>query len=84
MGYSKDGAGAETKIKEDGYGFSHALVLNSLEQSTRYLFTVAVNDRSGNNVSSDALAVYTGAKPVSVFELIASQFGDIFGWAMKK
>jgi len=82
--YSKDGNGSERSIKEDGYGFSHALILNSLEQSARYLFSVKVVDRSGNISSSNVLAVFTGAKPVSVFELIAAQFGDIFGWAMKK
>ena len=84
VGYSKDGNGVERNVKEDGYGFSHALVLNSLEQSTRYLFAVTANDRSGNSVTSDSLAVYTGTKPVSVIELISSQMGEIFGWALKK
>ncbi|MEI7891398.1 MAG: hypothetical protein WCI36_05555 [bacterium] len=81
--YSKNGNGAEKNIKEDGYGFSHALILNDLEQSTRYVFGVSANDRSGKVVSSDALAVFTGAKPVSVFDLISNQMGDIFGWALK-
>lgn len=81
--YAKDGNGMERSIKEDGYGFSHALILNSLEQSTRYLFTVSAVDRSGNAAKSNALAVYTGAKPVSVFDLISAQMGDIFGWAIR-
>lgn len=82
--YSKNGGIDEKKYNEDGYGFSHALVMNKLDSSTRYLFTVNAADRTGNKDVSEQLAVFTGAKPVSVFELIASQFGDIFGWAMKK
>lgn len=82
--YSKNGQGDEKGYREDGYGFSHALVMNKLDPSTRYLFTVHANDRAGNVDVSEQLAVFTGARPVSVFELIASQFGDIFGWAMKK
>lgn len=81
--YSKNGAEAEKSIKEDGYGFSHALILSSLEQSTRYLFTVSAIDRSGNGATSDTLAIFTGTKPVSVFDLISNQMGDIFGWALK-
>lgn len=81
--YAKDGKGAEKNIKEYGYGFSHALVLNNLEQATRYVFTVSATDRSGNNSVSDALAVYTGSKPVSVFDLISNEMGNIFGWALK-
>lgn len=84
VGYSSNTKGTEKKIKDDGYGFSHALVLNSLEPSTRYLFTVRVSDRSGNVVNSDTLAVYTGSKPISVFDLISNQMNDIFGWALKK
>jgi hypothetical protein len=82
--YSKDGKGVEKNIKEEGYGFSHALVINSLEQSTRYLFTVVVSDRGGSMAASDKLAVYTGTKPVSVFDLISKQMNEIFGWALKK
>jgi len=82
--YAKDGKGAEKNIKEYGYGFSHALVLNNLEQATRYVFTVSVTDRSGNVSVSDAIAVYTGSKPVSVIELISSEMESIFGWALKK
>lgn len=82
--YSKNGGMEEKSFKEDAYGFSHALVINQLDESTRYLFTVKVKDRGGNEINSDQLAVFTGAKPVSVFEMIATQFGDIFGWAMKK
>jgi hypothetical protein len=81
--YSKNGADGERSIKEDGYGFSHALILSSLEQSTRYLFTVNAIDRSGNGATSDTLAIFTGTKPVSVFDLISNQMADIFGWALK-
>jgi hypothetical protein len=82
--YSKDGNGLEKNIKEDGYGFSHALAISSLEQSTRYTFAVVVSDRGGSISTSDKLAVYTGTKPVSVIDLISNQLTDIFGWALKK
>lgn len=81
--YTKDAAGSEKSVKEDGYGFAHAFAVNNLEQSMRYLFTVTAVDRSGNSVTSGTLAVFTGTKPISVIDLISAQMGDIFGWAMK-
>lgn len=80
--YSKGAKGSEKNAKEGGYGFSHALVLSNLEQSTRYLFTVNAVDRGGNRAVSDTLAVFTGSKPVSIFDLISTQMSDIFGWAL--
>jgi hypothetical protein len=82
--YGKNtGENAKT-IEEDGYGMNHSVVLPGLEQATTYLYTITVRDRWGNEITSDPYAVYTGAKNVSLFELIAGALGDTFGWAFKK
>lgn len=82
--YVKDGTSAEKFIREDSFGFSHALVMNKLEQATRYSFTVEASDRQGNKIESDTFAAYTGIKPESVFELISREISKMFGWAIKK
>ncbi len=81
--YSNGVGGSEKTIKENGYGFSHALVMNKLELSTRYTFIIEANDREGNVSVSDTLVAFTGSKPVSVFDLISGEFDSIFGWAIK-
>lgn len=79
----QQGAGAEKILEEYGFGFTHALVLNKLDQATRYTLNVEITDRQGNKDISEKLAVFTGSKPVSIFELISIQMNDIFGWAVK-
>jgi hypothetical protein len=81
--YAKTGSD-EKVLKENSFGFSHALVLSKLDQSTRYSFLVDVSDREGNSAKSDEFVVYTGTKAVSVFELISGEMDDMFGWALKK
>lgn len=79
----QQGAGAEKSLKENGFGFTHALVLNKLDQATRYTLNVEIIDRQGNKDVSEKLAVFTGSKPISIFDLISIQMNDIFGWALK-
>lgn len=79
----QQGAGAEKSLKENGFGFTHALVLTKLDQATRYTLNVQITDRQGNKDVSEKLAVFTGSKPVSIFDLISLQMNDIFGWALK-
>lgn len=81
--YSKTGS-EEKNLKENSFGFSHALVLNKLDEATRYSFVVDASDREGNRIKSDEFVVYTGTKVVSVFELISNEMGSMFSWAMKK
>lgn len=83
VAYSKTG-GDEKKLKEDNFGFSHALVLNKLDQSTRYSFMIGAIDRGGVNVKSDTFVVYTGSRAISVFELISKEMDEIFGWIFTK
>ncbi|HEX8974544.1 MAG TPA: hypothetical protein VF817_03605 [Patescibacteria group bacterium] len=75
---------ASKTLKEGGYGFEHALILATLEQASRYTFSIKATDRWGNQVTSESYSVYTGNKPVSVFKLISGEFDEIFSWALKK
>jgi hypothetical protein len=79
-----DKGGASRTLTEGGYGFSHALVLADLERATRYTFNIVGTDRWGNKATSDTFNAYIGKKNASVFELIAQQFSDMFGWARRK
>jgi hypothetical protein len=81
--YAKTGSDQKV-LKENSFGFSHALVLGKLDQATRYSFVVEVTDRAGNTAKSDEFVAYTGTKAVSVFELISSELDNMFGWAIKK
>jgi hypothetical protein len=80
--YAKTGSD-EKVLNENSFGFSHALVLNKLDQSSRYSFVVDATDRGGNKASSESFVVYTGSKAVSVFELISSELDSMFSWAIK-
>ena len=81
--YSNGRSNVDKTINEDGYGFSHALVMNKLELSTRYSFMVEASDREGNVAKSDTFVAYTGSKPVSIFDLISGEFNNMFGWAIR-
>lgn len=71
-------------VNESDYTTDHNLILPGLEQSATYIYTITSRDRFGNEVVSDQHAIYTGAKTVSLFDLIAGAVGDVFGWAVKK
>jgi hypothetical protein len=82
--YMKDGQAEGKKITDDGYGFQHSVEISPLNYSTSYSYTVAARDKWGNEIKSDKLAFYTGAQNVSILDLLAGAFGDMFGWAGKK
>jgi hypothetical protein len=79
ISYLKTG-GEERVLKDDNFGFSHALVLNKLDQATRYSFVIGAIDRGGAKAKSDTFVIYTGSRAVSVFELISKEIDKIFGW----
>lgn len=81
--YAKSGSDKKA-LKENSFGFSHALVLGKLDPATRYSFVIDAADRGGTRAKSDEFVVYTGSKIVSVFELISGEMDEIFGWAIKK
>lgn len=82
--YAK-GVGQNKKVvTEDDYSFNHSVIISGLESASTYLYTIKASDRFGNTVVSDPYAVFTGAKNVSLFDLIAGAIGDVFGWAIDK
>jgi hypothetical protein len=84
IAYSKMGADAQKKISEDDFGFSHSVIIPKLDAATAYTYIITAKDKWGNTITSDRYSAYTGAKNVSVFELIVNAAEDTFGWAMKK
>lgn len=82
--FGKNTGGNTKTIEEDGFGVNHSAVLSGLDQATTYVYIITVKDRWGNELTSDAYAVYTGAKNVSLFELISNALSDTFGWALKR
>ena len=81
--YTKEGQAEAKTVSEEGYGFVHSVEIAPLNYSTSYSYTVTARDKWGNEIKSDKLAFYTGAQNVSVFDLLAGAFKDMFGWASK-
>jgi hypothetical protein len=77
--YSKVGSG-DKSLKEKGFGLSHSVVLSQLELSSAYTYVIKTTDQWGNTVTSDRYAMYTSTRALSVFDLIAKEFSDMFGW----
>lgn len=69
------------KIKEPGFGFNHGLVIPGLELGTAYIYRIKAKDRWGNVSQTGNYAVYSGAKAISVIELITKELEKMFGWA---
>ncbi|MFA6383611.1 MAG: hypothetical protein WCX17_04290 [Parcubacteria group bacterium] len=84
IAYSKMGADSSKKISEEDFGFSHSVIIPKLEPATAYTYIITAKDKWGNTITSDKYSAYTGAKDVSVFELIVKAAEDTFGWAMNK
>ncbi len=84
ISYGKGVGTAEGVIREEGYGTNHSLVIPDLAQSSTYVYVISSRDKWGNEAESEPYAVYTGAREISLFELIAGAVGDVFGWAVDK
>jgi hypothetical protein len=69
---------------EDSLNTDHAVLLESLEPETTYVFYVRVVDEWGVEKESQQFAMYSGDKIASLFDLLEEAFGDTFGWAMRK
>lgn len=82
--YSKGVGHAVKTMNEDDYSLNHSLIISGLDQASTYVYTIASQDRFGNTIISAPYAVYTGARTLSLFDLIASAIGDVFGWAISK
>jgi hypothetical protein len=83
VGYTKEGQSGEKNISDEGYGFMHSVEIGPLSDSTSYSYTVAAQDKWGNEKKSEKLSFYTGAPEVSIFDILAEAFKDMFGWASR-
>lgn len=81
--YGKSRIEIGKKVTEEVYSANHGAIISGLEQAATYLYTIKAYDRFGNEVESDAYAVYTGAKNVSLVDLISNAAKDVFSWAIK-
>lgn len=84
ISYGKGIGTAEGIIREENYGTSHSVVIPDLAPASTYVYVISSQDKWGNSAESDPYAVYTGAREVSLFELIAGAVGDVFGWAVDR
>ena len=82
--YMKEGQAEGKTVSDDNFGFVHSVEIVPLNYSTSYSYTVTARDKWGTETKSDKLAFYTGAQNVSIFDLLAGAFKDMFGWAGKK
>ena len=82
--FEKAGGPPKQGKEEGNFGYDHSVLIEPLENSTTYNYTVKATDKWGNQNISDKFAIYTGAAEVSFLDLIANAFKDVFGWAMKK
>lgn len=80
---TRNGSAEEKKFGESEYGFTHSIVVSELEPSTTYMYAISGEDRWGNVAKTDQFGAYIGAKPESIFELIAKNFSEMFQWATK-
>ncbi|NTW30978.1 MAG: hypothetical protein HGA33_06880, partial [Candidatus Moranbacteria bacterium] len=84
ISYGKGVGQAEAVIEETEYGTNHSVIIPDVTPASTYVYVISVMDKWGGSAQSDPYAVYTGAKTVSLFELIAGAVGEVFGWAVKK
>ncbi|HLN19409.1 MAG TPA: hypothetical protein VK255_04555 [Patescibacteria group bacterium] len=84
LNFSKNNGQDQKILKEQSFGFNHAVVLAQIDPRTSYVYQVKGKDRWGNQIDSDYYGIFTASKPVSVFDLITQQINEIFGWAIKQ
>lgn len=80
--YSKGIGQTERSVDETDYSYSHSVIISGLDPASTYLYTIDAGDRYGNRLKSEPHAVFTGARTVSLFDLIAGAIGEVFGWAV--
>ena len=80
--YSKGIGQTERSVDETDYSYNHSVIISGLDPASTYLYTIDATDRYGNRVKSEPHAVFTGARTVSLFDLIAGAIGEVFGWAV--
>ena len=84
ISYGKGIGQAEAVISETQYGTNHSVIIPDVTPATTYIYVISATDKWGGSAQSNPYAVYTGAKVVSLFDLLAGAVGEVFGWAVKK
>ncbi len=74
-----DGQGEKTFV-ENFYDRTHAAVFSATELGATYHYQISARDRFGNEKKSETFAVYSGSRQMSIFDVIAKAFGEVFGW----
>lgn len=80
--YAKEGESAMKKIDLDGNGFSHTVLMPTLDASSVYTYVITCQDRWGVEKKSDKYVFYTGAPNVSLMDVLENAAKKVFGWAM--
>lgn len=83
VSYAKGIGQTPTVAETEDFAYDHSLILTGLDPASTYLYTIKATDRFGNIATSEPYAVFTGARSVSLFDLIAGAIGEVFGWAVK-
>jgi hypothetical protein len=81
--YMKEGQTEGKIVSDDSFGFVHSVEIAPINYATTYSYIVTARDKWGTETKSDKLAFYSGAKNVSIFDLLGSAFKDMFGWTTK-
>lgn len=84
IAYGKGVGQAEAVIREEEFGTNHSVIIPDVSPASTYVYVISAKDKWGGDVKSDPYAVYTGAREISLFELIAGAVGEVFGWAVDK
>ncbi len=66
-----------------GYVKKHIVVVSNFESGQVYQFAVESTDSSGNTTLSNTITILTPRKEESVFQVIMSNFEDLFSWVGK-
>jgi len=82
--YKREGESKTKIFSEEKFGYVHSAQISPLNFSTTYSYQLKIKDKWGEETNSEKMAFYTGAPSVSIFDLLGSAFGDMFGWANKK
>jgi len=82
--YSKNNGQDTKNLKEQSYGFNHAVVVTKINPRTSYTYSIKVRDHWGNEIDSGRYGVFTTSKPTSIFDVISEEINEIFGWAINR
>lgn len=84
ISYGRGRGELRERVSESDYAFNHSVILSDLDPGSIYTYAIESKDRSGGTISSDTYAIFTSSEEVSLFDLIASAVGEVFGWTVSQ